>query len=112
MSEKHRKSYKIIKYVLSPVGIWSIINWYWVKTVTLNHSRECSDSSEGCAECLLKRLTDLKHAFETGTLTLFHEPGVNIFGSPSSDPYASKYIQKVIKRLCSATDIVQLLKFM
>ena len=109
MSEKHRKCYKIIKYFLSTVE-FSYINGYHVKTVTLNHSRECSDSSEGCAECLLGILTDLKRAYGTGTLTLFHEPGVNLFGSPDSDPYASKYIQKLIERLCSATDIVQLLK--
>ena len=115
MSEKHKKCYKIIKYLLSTVVIVVIsrnINWYYLKTVTLNHSRECSDSSEGCADCVLKILTDLKHAYETKTLTLFHESGVNIFRRRRTrhDADTSEGIQNSIKRLCSATNIVQLLK--
>ena len=111
MSKKHRKCYKIIKYFLSTVGIDNI-NCYYVKTVALNHSRECSDSSEGCAECVLKILTDLKQAYETKTLTSFHESGVNIFhwSLEYLDTTTIKFMQKVIERLCSATDIVQLLK--
>ena len=110
MSEKHRKCYKIIKYFLSTVDI-SYINCYYVKTVTLNHSRECSDSSEGCAECILKILTDLKHVYETETLTSFHQLGVNIYRHTnfSRKVYINE-IQKAIGKLCSATDIVQLLK--
>ena len=110
MSEKHRKCYKIIKYFLSTVGIRHS-NGYYVKTVTLNHSRECSDSSEGCAECVLKILTDLKQAYETETLTSFHEPGVSIFSFRTGcDPLTIKDLQKAIERLSSAPDIVQLLK--
>ena len=111
MSQKHRKCYKIIKYFLSTVGVVFIINWYHVKTATLIHSRECSDSSEGCAECVLKILTDLKQAYETGTLTSFHESGVNIFPRGMGyHLYTIKEIQETIQRLCSATDIVQLLE--
>ena len=110
MSEKHRQCYKIIKYFLSTVVIIRFKpNWYYVKTVALNHSRECSDSSEGCAECVLKILTDLKQAYETRTLTSFHEPGVNIFRETSCGPTCIENMQKAIERLCSATDIVQLL---
>ena len=113
MSAKHRKCYKIIKYFLSSVVTSRNINGYYVKTVALNHSRECSDSSEGCAECVLKILTDLKHVYETETLTSFHESGVNILRRLK---YHDQYImdiyeiQRAIERLCSATDIVQLLK--
>ena len=112
MSEKHRKCYKIIKYFLSPVVKTPNINGYHVKTVNLNHSRECSDSSEGCAECVLKILTDLKQAYETETLTSFHEPGVNIFFLRILRMFDDtiEVIQKAIEKLCSATDIVQLLK--
>ena len=119
MSEKHRKCYKIIKYFLSQclstvviIGIiFRNINWYYVKTVTLNHSRECSDSSEGCAKCVLKILTDLKHAYETKTLTSFHGPGVNIFRCDTDfDTTTIEGIQKAIESLCLATDIVQSLK--
>ena len=81
-----------------------------MKTVALNHSRDCSDSSEGCAECVLKILTDLKQAYETGTLTSFHESGVNIFRRTRCDPLTIKDLQKAIERLSSAPDIVQLMK--
>ena len=82
-----------------------------MKTVTLNHSRECSDSSESCAECVLKMFINLKHAYETGTLTSFYEPRVNIFRRRTIlDLYTIEYMQKAIERFCSATDIVQLLR--
>lgn len=84
MSEKHRQCYKIIKYLLSRFidenshSLAFLLNWYYVKTVALNHSRECSDLSEGCAECVLKMLTELKHGCETEMISSFHEPDVNI----------------------------------
>ena len=112
MSAKHRKCYKIIKYFLSTVGTNNIINWYRVKIAALNHSRECSDSSEGCAECVLKILTDLKHAYETETLTSFHESGVNIVSLPCTDGFAIKEFRQAIERLCTATDIIQLLSYL
>ena len=108
MSAKHIKCYKIIKYFLSTRQI-KYINWYFVKTVALNHSRECSDSSEGCAECVLGILTDLKHAYETQKLTSIRESGVNILRVTVNDADTIKNIQKAIERLCSATDILQLL---
>ena len=106
MSAKHRKCYKIIKYFLSTVDIRSMslsdnINCYYVKIVTLKHSRGCSDSSEGCAECVLGILTDLKQAYETRTLTSFYGPRVNIFRRTSFGPTCIENIQKAIERLCS-----------
>ena len=117
MSVKHRKCYKIIKYFLSTIGrgtrdmgIRFNLNGYHVKIVTLNHSRKCSDSSEGCAECVLGILTELKHGYETKTLTSLQESGVNIFRQTYIGPDHIESMQKAIKRLCSATDIVQLMK--
>ena len=106
MSEKHRKCYKIIKYFLQRFMKFGI-NWYYVKTVALYHSRECSDSSEDCAECVLKMLTELKHAYETETLKSFYDSDVNIFDSNNAAIFRSLYtrdkriFKKVIKRLCS-----------
>ena len=62
---------------------------------------------------MLGILTDVKHAYETRTLTSFHEPGVNIFHCETDfDPDTIEDMQKAIERLCSATDIVQLLKLL
>ena len=109
MSEKHRKCYKIMKYCISTIIDRNAIdiNWYHVKTVALNHSRECSDSSEGCAKCVLKMLRELKHAYETRTLNSFHESGVNILGPYHQSSYtdtSAKILQRFIERLCSVKD--------
>ena len=110
MTEKHRRCYRIIKYWLSTtINENSLtINWYHVKTVALNHSRECSDPSEGCAKCVLDMLTDLKHAYETKTLNSFHESDVNILGpyyqSLSYTGLYVKFLNKFIDRLYSFTD--------
>ena len=110
MSQKHRKCYKIIKYFLSIIIDTGdiAINWYHVKTVALNHSRECSDPTEGCAECVLKILTELIHAYKTKTLHSFHESGVNILGPYyQSSSYTDIYVrvlEQFINRLSSVTD--------
>ena len=107
MSEKHRKCYKIIKYCLSTIisGSRIGINWYYVKTVALNHSRECSDTSEDCAECVLKMLIELKHVYETKTLYQFHEPGVNAVRSPY-ETEINRILQCFIEILCSVTKTI------
>ena len=106
MLDKHRKCYKIIKYIL-PRFMKFGINWYYVKTIVLNHSRGCSDSSEGCADCVLKMLTELKHAYETETLVSFNDPLVNIFDRSTAALFRSLYamddriFKKMIERFCS-----------
>ena len=108
MSEKHRKCYKIMKYCLSVIIDKNDIdiNGYHVKTVALNHSRECSDSSEGCAECVLKMLHELKHAYKKRTLPSFHESSVDILGPYCQSSYTDacvRFLQQFIERLCSVT---------
>ena len=69
MSEKHRKCYQLVKYFASFIDKGSHpIRWYHVKTITLNHSRECSGSSDS----VLKLLVELRHAYRTRTLKSFH----------------------------------------
>ena len=101
MSEKHRKCYQIIKYVLARFIDRAYIEWYYVKTVVLNHSRKCSDSSEGLTECVLKIITELKHVYETKTLKLFHDSGVGIFNANHDSEWI---FQRIIERLCSVTN--------
>ena len=102
VSAKHRKCYKIIKYLLS-LQEYQSFSGYFLKTAALNHSRECSDSSEGCAECVLKILTELKHAYETETLNLFHDSGVNIYRAEYWRTNSLPFIQKAITKLLSKT---------
>ena len=106
MSKKHRKCYKIIKYCLSRfIDADDIdISWYSIKTAALNHSRDCSDISEGCAECEIKLLNELKRACETETLNSFYSSSVNIFDPPFTK-HCEAILQKVIERLCSVTNV-------
>ena len=114
MSEKHRKCFKIIKYLLSRSIERHVdgdktdpINWYYVKTVALNHSRECSDSSDGCAECVLNILNALKHAYETLRINAFHEPDVNImcpYYRYSYTDACARIPRLLIERLCSVAN--------
>ena len=99
MSEKHRNCYKVIKYFL-PI-MYKRINGYHVKTVVLNHSRQCSDSSEGCAECVLKILTELNHAYEFGRLNSFHDSNVNLYRILTDYECV---IDATIEILCSVKD--------
>ena len=112
MSEKHKKCYKVIKYFLSIIEHIKIVrvNWYHVKTMVLNHSRECSDSSEGCAECVLKILAELKHAYKTKRLNSFTDSNVSILPT-CIDIFFDGILYKTvieleaaIKILCSVTD--------
>ena len=83
------------------------INWYHVATVALNHSRQCSDPSEGCAEYLLKMLIELKLAYKTKTLPSFHESSVNIMGPYYKSSYTDTYVmvlEQFIDRLLSVAD--------
>ena len=104
MTEKHRKCYKIIKYCLSKFKDENCfyVRWYHVKTAALTHSLECKDSSDACAECVLKILTDLKRAYEFRTLYSFHKPSVNIFNPPKFSN-ENKIFQDAIERFCSVT---------
>ena len=73
MSKTHKKCFKIMKYILSVVDKHSrFINWYHVKTVVMNHSRNWRDPSKTCAECVMKMLTELRDVYETKQLQSFH----------------------------------------
>ena len=108
MSEKHRKCYTIVKYLLSRQIEYTIgdINTYILKTTALKHSRGCSDSSKACAECVLHMLTELKHAYKKPTIFIgsgvkfFNRMGKNI--TPSYSKFSvEQIIQELIQRLCS-----------
>ena len=104
MSEKHKKCYKIIKYFLSRWVFSNLINWYHVKTVALNHSRECLDASEDCAVCVLKMLTEAKHSYDIKTLNSFHHPDVNIFNESFAND-SEWWFNLAIKRFCTVKNI-------
>ena len=48
------------------------INYYHLKTVVLNHSEECTETSEDWRKCAKKIYSDLVDAYETGFLKFLH----------------------------------------
>ena len=104
MSEKHRKCFKILKYCLSAVDKAGHIRGYFIKSTVLLHSRECLDSTEGCADCVLKMIAELKRSYETKNLKTFRT-SVDILSKIYS--WKSKLmidiLDKFLNRLCSVT---------
>ena len=64
MSEKHRRCYMVLKYLLSFADRHlNDVNSYHIKTIAMHHSKKCSVASRSCAECVLEMLNDLLAAF-------------------------------------------------
>ena len=76
MKDKHRKCYRLIKLLLELVDdtvyYRSYFNQYSVKTVVLHHSRQCLDTSDECANCVLHIFRELQLAHETRRLRSLH----------------------------------------
>lgn len=101
MSEKHKKCYKILKYLLSSADS---INSYHVKTIAMTHNKNCSVSSDSSAECVLNMLSELLSAYQKETLKSF-SIDANIFDrnkTDKKDGIAS--IEKCMKELCTVSE--------
>ena len=98
MTDKHKKCYRIIKYIFSIV--FSRLDWAWyeLKIMVLNHSRHCSDTSDGCAACVQNILAEIKHSYETKTIIPFHTD-LNIFSVYSDHKKRLNIIEIYIQRL-------------
>ena len=86
MSEKHRKCYRIMKYLLSIIDKCHVnINGYYAKTIAMNHSKKCSDLSDNSAECVLEMFCQLTIAYEVEKLKPYHLD-VNILIDQGQEP--------------------------
>ena len=67
MSDKHKRCYQILKYIHS-LASEEHINNYHMKIAVLRHNGSCTDSTEQCAECVLKLFQQLRKAYESKKL--------------------------------------------
>ena len=68
MSRKHRKCFRLMKYLLpladvNNENLFSKINTYHMKTIVLQHMQACLDSSEDCVDCVLEIFKALQNAY-------------------------------------------------
>ena len=67
MSEKHRRCFQLLKFLLQAQYSTS----YHLKTAVLNHNSTCHDSSEDCPSCVFSVLRDLRRAYKSNHLKSF-----------------------------------------
>ena len=112
LSTKHKKCYKILKYIFQT----GLINNYFMKTVVLHHHRTCTDASEDMVACVTTILQELADAYKRGHLQAYCRPvklQCNSYGLPkhfksvvvlqsiytldSFEPYRLAFVRLVLK---------------
>ena len=81
VSEKHRKTYLIIKFILQ--FFW-MLHKYHLKIILFRHCKICTDTSEDYTTCVLSILRELVQSYENGVSMAFHGD-VNLLEGPVDD---------------------------
>lgn len=68
MTEKHKKGYQIVKYLLERLPA-SFVNYCHIKTIALRQKTSFADLSSKCM--FAKIMSELHHAYEVGCLKAF-----------------------------------------
>ena len=88
VSEKHRKTYLIIKFILQ---FFYLLPKYHLKIILFHHCKICTNNSEDCATCVLSILRELVQSYENGVLMSF-SGNVNLLERPFEDHWHRKRI--------------------
>ena len=106
MSDKYRKCYRVLKHLTGFTLFPYRFNNYHLKVVVLHHNSSCSDAGENCAECVLKVLDELQHAYKTRQLKSLHSQAnlLEKFGRYSDINYINypTIIYELKGAMCSA----------
>ena len=71
MSDKHRNCFKILKYFNQQEHDYDEVPSYHLKTIVLNHSLTCTNSSQDYQPCLNGIVRELKQAYDSCDLRCF-----------------------------------------
>ena len=105
MSEKHRQCYQIIKYILSIVPeAHNVINNYHVKTIVLQHTSTCLDTTDKWEACVIKMLQDLLHALKEGGYLEHFQEHINILTNYGHCDESSSIYQQLLDLLSSVSN--------
>ena len=112
MTTKHRKCYRLIKYMVQIFGEEYRTKWpqpiikinnYYVKNIVLRHNNRCAVSTRGHAECVLTMLDELQRAYEKERLDSFYwHMNLHLIGEDLED-YA-RQIRHFIGKLISVKE--------
>ena len=69
VSQKHRKSYLIIKFIFQ-FRYW--LSKYHAKVILFHHCKICTDTTEDYTTCVVSVLRELVQSYENGELMAFH----------------------------------------
>ena len=97
VSEKHRKSYLIIKFISQ---FFDQLPKYHLKIILFQHCKICTDTSEDYTTCVLRILRELVQSYENGVLMAFRV-NVNLLeGRHKKDWHDERSeLNSIIKRL-------------
>ena len=101
MSDKHRRCYQIIKYLLEINPVLKLPS-YHIKTIVLRHHTECTDTTDEIVQCILKIYQDLHQAYETVKL-LSYQSNLNILKKSFSYSGYKDTCEDFIYTLCSVS---------
>ena len=98
VSEKHRKTYLIIKFIFQFFGRPPK---YHLKIILFHHCKICTDTSEDYTTCVLSILRELIQSYENGVLMAFRG-NVNLLEGrlmKYNSDYARRALYRIIKLL-------------
>ena len=101
MSDKHRRCYQIMKYLVE-VGWFRSLSNYHIKTAVLRHHTTCSNITDDCVDCVMETFRDLRQAYETEDL-LSYQSNLNIFEGLSGLNDCTRDCERLITMLCSVS---------
>ena len=106
MSEKHRRCYQIMKYLLEARPHDGMhMPTYHLKSVVLRHYTTCSDTTYDFVDCVMEILRDLLQAYKTKKL-LSYQSNLNILKGICMALFPKEdYCEQLINKLCSVSDI-------
>ena len=84
ISANHKKCFMVIKYIAEQIGLIDILtsplNGYHIKTVFLNHSKDCTvaKEEEDYTKCIFSIVGRLASAYSSQYLYSFFDDGVNL----------------------------------
>ena len=97
VSEKHKKTYLIIKFILQ--FFW-ILPKYHLKIILFHHYKICTNTSEDYTTCVLNILRELAQSYENGELMSFRG-NVNLLEGPYEEDWHDERstLIRIIKQL-------------
>ena len=102
MSDKHKRCYQILKY-LRDLAPGEHINKYHMKILILRHNKTCSNTTDECAECVVKLFQQLRKLYESKKLISPYS-NQNLLKRDGYYDVQKRFCEMRLDDLCSLSD--------